>query len=941
MVMQSLYLCDWSKLFYSVFVVFFCVCLLAMPVELNADVKGCIEGRVTDAKDGDYLPGANVLLEGTNFGAATDRTGYFCILNIPAGSYEVTVSYVGYDEYSETVTISESNERVTLIVELNPRSIEMGEVLVTGLRQGQAKALSQQKSAESIKNIVDEEQMQLFPDVNSAEVLQRIPGVSIARDQGEGRYVLVRGTSPRLNSTSVNGVKVPSPEGGDRSVMLDVISADNLAGIEVTKAITPDMDGDAIGGAVNLKTKSALDYPGKVLSGTLGSGYNNLVGKGSFQGGLNYGDRFGADKNIGLMLSGSFQRRNLGSHNNEMDWGDVDDPSGGEYEWALKTMELRDYAIRRDRMTLSGNLDYRISEGNKFYLSGLFANYSDVETRRAMEIDPDNADFYNSPTNSPETAFASKIKDRTQTQMLYNIIAGGENQFAKFKMDYYFSYGYAQEEEPDKLGYTFELDEEPEVNLDLSDRDNPQWSIVGLDNGYEYNRTNYEFSKLQADTTLTTNRDIGTALNFEMPYSLAGYQAKLKFGGKMTLKKKDRDENVWKYKWKGDDEDATMDNFEEKQRDDILDGTYPAPISPNPEKVRDWFIENRESGLMKGELLMDDTYGATYDATEDVYAYYAMTTVNLGRLMLLGGFRHEITKIDYLGHEVIFDDEGDFDEVIERENAKTFSHILPMVHLRYKASERTNLRMALTTGIARPDYETLVPYKLIYHEDDEMEIGNPDLDPTTSVNFDLLGEHYFQNIGIISGGIFMKSLDKIIYPYIYDMPSDDPNYPDYEVETWIQGKKASLYGFEVHWQQQLTFLPGFLKHLGIYGNYTYTTSSATVGERKDLPLAGQSANMANVALSYEKGGFSGRVSMNFHGDYLEELGEDDDEDIYYDNHIQWDFSASQKLVGGLQLYLQAINLNNAPLRYYMGEVNRPIQREFYSWWFNAGLKFNL
>jgi len=132
-----------------------------------------------------------------------------------------------------------------------------------------------------------------------------------------------------------------------------------------------------------------------------------------------------------------------------------------------------------------------------------------------------------------------------------------------------------------------------------------------------------------------------------------------------------------------------------------------------------------------------------------------------------------------------------------------------------------------------------------------------------------------------------------------------------------------------------------LKNFGIYGNYTYTTSSATVGERKDLPLAGQSSSMANLALSYEKAGFSGRLSMNYHGKYLSELGESKEEDIYYDNHIQWDFSASQKLFGGLQVYLQAINLNNRPLRYYMGKSSRPTQQEYYSWWMHFGLNFTL
>ena len=778
--------------------------ILASPNALLAKARGTVEGRVVDAKSGDYLPGANVILAGTNYGTATDRTGSFFIMNIPDGTYDLTVSYVGYEEFKTSITLSETISRVTVDVALKVSYVKLGEVVVEGLMQGQAKALSQQKSAENIKNVVDEEQMQLFPDVNSAEVLQRVPGVSISRDQGEGRYVLVRGTSPQLNSMTINGVKVPSPEGGVRSVALDVISADNLAGIEVTKAITPDMDGDAIGGAVNLKTKSAMDYPGRVMSGTLGSGYNNLAGKGNYQTGLNYGNRFGANKNIGVMLSGSFQRNNRASNNNEIDWGDVEDPNGDDIPWAMKTLELRDYVLTRDRMTLSGNLDYLLNEGSKFHISGLFSNYKDVEVRRAMVIDPDNADFYNTATNISGAAFASEIKDRTQTQMLYNLIAGGENQFLKFKIDYKFSFGYSQEEEPDKLGYGFELDEEPEINLNLSDKDTPQWDIVDLADGYEYDRGNYVFDKLQADTTKTTNRDIGGEFNFEMPYSLAGNQATFKFGGKAVMKKKDRNENIWEYGWEGDD-DVTMDLFSEKQREDIFGGDYPAPVAPNPGKVRDWFVENRESGLLEGELLYDDTYGGTYDATEDVYAYYGMTTINFGRLMLLGGFRHEITKIDYIGHEVVFDDQGDYQETIERENAATFSHVLPMLHLRYRVSERTNFRAAFTTGIARPDYETLVPYKLIYWEDEAMEIGNPNLVPTTSMNFDLLGEHYFRNIGILSAGIFLKSLDKIIYPFQYDLSEDDPNYPDWEVVTSVQGEKASLSGFEIHWQQQLTF----------------------------------------------------------------------------------------------------------------------------------------
>jgi TonB-dependent receptor len=337
-------------------------------------------------------------------------------------------------------------------------------------------------------------------------------------------------------------------------------------------------------------------------------------------------------------------------------------------------------------------------------------------------------------------------------------------------------------------------------------------------------------------------------------------------------------------------------------------------------------------------VLYEDTDGGTYNASEDVFAYYGMTTVHFGDMMLLGGFRHEITKIDYTGHEVVFNEDGDYEGTTTLENKATYSNFLPMLHLRYRLTPRTNLRAAFTAGIARPDYETLVPFRIILREDEEMVLGNPDLVPTTAMNFDLLGEHYFQGIGILSGGVFYKRLDNIIYPSLYDM-SGGP-YDGYLVEQAVQGEEATLFGFELNWQQQLTFLPGFLKGFGIYANYTYTTSNATVNERKDVPLPGQAGNVANFALSYEKGGFSGRVSLNYHGSYLDFLGEDDESDIYYDNHLQWDFSASQNILGGLQVYLQAINLNNEPLRYYIGRTSRPTQREFYSWWMHGGLRYS-
>jgi len=901
---------------------------------LLAQARGRIVGRITDATSGDFLPGANVMLKGTTFGAASDREGRYRIDNIPPGTFNLVVSYIGYDEYAAEVTVSAGRDS-RQDIQLKQSFVEMKEVTVVGLREGQMKALTQQKTAANIKNIIDEEQMQLFPDVNSAEVLQRISGVAVARDGGEGRYILVRGTEARMNSMSINGEKIPSPEGGKRYVALDVIAADQLASIEVTKAITPDMDGNAIGGAVDLHTKSALDYPGRVFNATLGSGYNNMMSKGIYQGGFTYGNRFGTNQNLGLMFSGSYQQSNRGSENNEMDWGNVKDVNKVEIPWALKSMQTRDYEFQRNRMTFSGTMDYLLTENSKLYFRGIFSRYEDSENRRRLRIRPDKG-VYNSATDITKANIDAQLRNRDQNQTVYNLAAGGEHQFNKLKFDYRFSYSYAEEEEGRHLEGSFKLDKKPNMTLDLSNTDIPKWT-TSLAPGYEYDPNNFVLDGLEIHDNLTSDRDITGSFNIEIPYLLGGNQASFKLGGKTILKKKMRDEKIWEYGWEGDD-DVLMSQFPGSyEKSSYLDGNYSLPPYPDTDKIWNFFNTNK-GGLLEEELLYEDTDGGTYDASENVFAYYGMTTVNFGNAMLLGGFRHEITKIDYTGNQVLFDEDGDYEATTSLRNESTYSNFLPMLHLRYRATPRTNIRAAVTTGIARPNYETLVPYQIILREDEEMELGNPDLKPTTSINLDLLGEHYFQGIGILSGGVFYKRLDNIIYPSLYRLTSGP--YTGFKAEQAVQGEEATLLGFELNWQQQLTFLPGFLKSFGIYANYTYTTSSATVNERKDVPLPGQAGNMANFALSYERSGFSGRVSLNYHGSYLDALGEDDESDIFYDNHLQWDISASQTLIKGLQLYMQAINLNNSPLRYYIGQTNRPIQREFYSWWIHGGLKYS-
>lgn len=916
------------------------LCLLLVLFTIpNTDViaqkKGNVTGRVMDVDTEAYLPGANVMLEGTTFGAATDRSGIYRIPNIPPGTYTLVVSYIGYQNQSVEITIGDQGYTLTQDVTIKASNVKMQEVQIVGLAQGQTKALSTQKSSEKIMNVVSEEQMEKFPDINAAEILQRVPGITVQRDQGDGRYVQIRGTEPRLNAMTLNGVNLPSPEGSERQMQLDIIPADQLSSIEVVKAITPDMDGNAIGGAVNLITKSALDYEKTVFTATLGTGYAKLSEKPIFQGSFNYGTKFGANKDMGIMVGASYYRADRGSQNNEMEWDNIEDINGNEIPWALDELQLRYYDIVRERLGFTAAWDYMPNNDNRYSINAIYNNYTDIERRQRLRIRPGKGDYI-SENEVTEAAVERHLKSRDQVATLYSLMGNGENNFGIWTLDYSASYSYAQEKEDRHLEPTFEMDEDADLLLDISDPNNPKYKITNLADGYEMNAANFVLDELEWHDNLTTNTDISAKVNFKMPYSIGNNQSEFKFGGKMSLRKKDRVEDILLYKWDGD-EDLLMTQFAGEFRDDHLDGNYVFGPTTDFDKLDSFFKANK-SGFEE-EYLYEDSDAATYDATEDVFAFYAMTTINFDKLMFLVGVRNEITNTSYTGNEVIFDDAGDYFETNQVTADKSQNNVLPMVHLKYALNPQTNFRAAFTSGIARPHYEDLVPYSIVLDEDEEIERGNPDLVNTSSYGFDLLAEHYFSGIGVVSGGFFYKDMKDIIYYSVIE--EEGGMYDGYEVSQPINGGDATLYGFELNWQQQLSFLPGFLDGLGIFLNYTFTQSQADLEGREEPTLPGQAGNTGNIALSYQKAGFTGQVSLNYHDKYISEVGKDEDHDIYYKEHLQLDISANQRIMDGLSVYLQLVNTTNEPLSYYMGKTNRPIQREFYSWWMHVGVKYNL
>jgi TonB-dependent receptor len=887
------------------------VMLVALPLCTAAQpAAGTLTGRVTDAVSGEVLPGAGVTLEGTVLSAAVARDGAFLLTGVPAGTHTVVVSYLGHVTERAAVTV-QAGAIVTLNVVLRTETVYSEEVTVRAemIQEGQARALNQQRTAPNIMNIVSADQIGQFPDLNAAEAAQRIPGVSIERDQGEGRYVLVRGTEARLNSMLINGERIPSPEGEIRAVALDVVPADLLQAIEVSKAVTPDMDADAIGGTVNLVTQQAPERARALFS--VSGGFNELMsdaGQGAATGMV--GRRF-RDGRVGLVLAGSASSVNRGSDNFEVAYDDGD----------LEELEIRDYTVRRRRFGANGALDFRPSADTTYWVRGLVNRFSDLEYRRVtLNAVSDNE-------------LERELKDRLETQMIATGSFGGSRLTARgWEIDFSVSASYANEDEPEAYYTTFRQEDvefSPNVSATSIDPDNIQANPRNED------LDAYALDGISVEDNFTSDRDLVGAVNLRVPLATReGFTGFVKTGAKLRGKAKTQ----------------SASTIESETEDDVAFRPLIDPDFDPGTFIGGRYVPGPHVSPAAGRALHDrsdldtafdfETDGADYDANEQVLGAYAMAELYFGpKLLVLPGVRVEATWLDYRGNEVLFDDDGDYESTRPVSGSDNYAQVLPGVHVRYAVTPDANVRAAITRTLARPNYYDLVPYQFVIEEDREVELGNPALEPTTSWNVDVMAERYFKAVGVVSGGLFYKHLSDYIYGFRFE---GDRSGDRYEFTQPQNGGSARLVGLEFAFQSQLRFLPAPWDGLGLYANYTFTDSNTTYpGRDEDATLPGQSRHIGNLAVWYEKRGFSARASMNFHGKYASEVGGSVDEDIYYDNRRQFDVSISQTINRRVRIFADFLNLTNDPLRYYQGVTSRPVQEEYYSWWTSFGVKVGL
>lgn len=907
---------------------------------------GLITGRVVDATTGDPLPGAGVRLVGTTIGTATDLNGEFN-LRLDEGVVELECSYIGFRDITRQVNVP-ADGSVFVEIRMSSAMQELEAVTVSGTLQGQQRALNQQRSADNIKNVISAEQIGRFPDSNTAEALQRVPGININRNEGdgEGRYVGVRGLPAYFTNISINGEQTPSPEGGVRQTALDAIPADQLASIEVIKSITPDMDGDAIAGSVNLITRTANSREWRVTGTLAGEYQQNNAAEPGYQTSIQLAKRFGGPKDgngkFGALINYTVYKSNRNVDMVESGY-DIDPEDGITWE----EMELEDAFYIRNRVGLSGSFDYKPNDRTTVYLNTIFT--------QLYELDQSRRWFFE------ESAVGKRIKHRQEDQGVQSYNLGARHTFDKFDLDYEVSYSRGNATTPYEHLPVFGRDGGLDIKFNRDDVQMPVPISATLD-GKPFNfldDTQYKFLEYEHSGTSSVSNNITAKFNIERPFTLSGNKGTIKFGAKARqADKNDKTDFFNLYEFDGNQADGpSMEFFTSGSRvydRKLLGGDYWFGNSVEWEPVAAYVAANpSQFENVGGEGSTDfkeEVANRNYFLTENVYAAYAMGTLQLDKLTILGGLRYEATTLDVKTQ--IWD--ADNELILPVNESSNYGFLLPMLHLKYRLDNMTNFRFAVTKTYARPNFEDIVSDdKGIDREDEEAFIGNTALRPVQAWNFDLMAERYFGNVGIVSVGLFHKSLTDFIY-----QQARRQTYlgtPDILVFRSENGSDATLTGFELAWQQNLTMLPGILKGLGIYANYTRTFSDATYNNRAGATdsngnpivtevvnqLVGQSEHVFNAALSYQIGGFQARFAANYNSAFIAELEVNQNFDFSVASRWQFDASASQRISKAATVFVELVNITNAHNLTYYGTLNHPAERRSFGFWGRFGVKFDL
>lgn len=939
--------------------------LLVLLATINAkaqEIKGII------AEKGGVLPGATIRIKNTNKATTSDQNGKFRINGNQADKINLVISFIGFETLDTLVNIQGKSDLG--LIELKPASNALGNVIVKGFIAGsQSKAYSIKKNAIAIMDVVVADAIGKLPDRNAAEAIQRIQGVAVARYHGEADQATVRGTPFSWTSTLFNGSRLPSASVyGTRASILDAVPSEMIQRVEVSKAITPDMEADAIGGSINFVTKVAP--PKKVLNFSGAGGYNAFSQDGSSNGSVTYGNRFFKDK-LGVMISGAFWDRNWGT-----DSYDVSYNTGSTIALdrnSINSIMLKRYMGKRQTYGLTYGIEYKLNNNHTLFSRGLFDKFNDVRPVHESYIDYTNKRFqYNYRYSEYQTSltgfefggdhylgkevkldwlasdYTSKFYLETPPgnpnkglpiSTFRQKITGGFTGLSSNGKKYWIF------DSPDGIGQDPMLFNpalaDPNEKMDPSKLTLQQLVIYNLDteerdNNLQVNLTYQKSNSLKFKVGMKyrdkfRNTRFG-ATNVWVPNAALGISNSPALVPLASLNREDFPIGAGYF-------NGLANNYEQfivnpLTKDQLFDLYTPEKLTANG--MRD--VSPASNATNK------------YTANESVFSAYIMAEYKpLENLLVVGGLRNESTKTELNGNKLISTKVGTTTttSVNQVSLSNDYQNLLPMLHLKWSVNEKLNVRAAYTQSFARSNFSDLNPGENMDQTQNPITIsrGNPYLKPTKAVNFDLMAEYYLPNLGIISGGIFYKDLKDIVFSNRSYQSINNLNYLVTEASNISSGK---LSGIEIGFNKRFSKLPGFLSGLGLEANYTYIQSEAQVPvlgttrlDQTELP--NQSKDLYNVIAYYEKNGFMIRLAANYRGKSLETINQTLGKDFYTytDKNLTIDASASAQISKKIKAFVELNNITNEPLKTYMGDQRRITMIEWYSTRGQAGIRFEI
>ncbi len=929
--------------------------------------SGSINGIVTDGTNGSPLWGTNILVAGTSNGTTTNMDGKFRLTNIMPGKVLLVFRYVGYQTDSTSI-IFEKNQTYNISIILKPQAIQGKEVVVTAQLQGQQAAINQQLNSNSIVNIVSKDKIEALPDQNAAESLARLPGVSLERSGGEGQKVIISGLAPKYNNITINGIKIPSTDQVDRSVDLSSISPDMLAGIEVFKAITADMDGDAVGGTVNFVVKKAPDNFHSILKWQNGySSQQNYYG--NYKGSVDLSNRF-FNNLLGVVATANYQRADRSANEQDVQYSFSSQGATGA-NIQVDNLNLADIKDMRNRYGANLSLDYDLGNGvitaNSFWSK---TDQNELRRRKRYQI----------------------INGRTQyelrngnysTQLLSNGLQGNYN-LGIFQFDGQAAYSESNQNTPLEINDIFQ--ELSSLKPNIITTEGPQYIPMGVKDNL--NNTTFKESDINSYELIDISRtaQLNVKVNFDLGNDISGF---LKFGGKYRSNNRSRNNNqYWTSYFNVDslgmeqyqglstfyrdfalssNRKLLISNFlsPTDQVGKFLNGTYKFGPSLDLNSLEAFMNNMRNAKLYNGTSLF--TYNPlialqNYTALENITAYYVMAQVSITpRILFVPGVRVERTYSNYkstIGTPSSTDETPNLYGAKDTVGTINYYDILPMIQLKYKLNDWSNIRAAVTRTLSRPDYFNLVPWQQIDIQSQTINKGNPVLKHTRVWNFNLYFSAY-NKYGLFTVGSFYKELYDVSYLRISRVQGGV--YNGYTLTQPVNAEQPStVYGVEFDVQSNLALLPSpfdgivFSANLSLMKSITYypllNVSYKTIptppyvetiitNTERSGNMPEQANYLGNLAIGYEKGGFSGRISAIFQGKSLAVIGQSSEFDGYTDSSIRWDLSMQQHIYKGASLYIDANNLSNIPDKSFLGNEQFPTTVEYFGWTADLGIKY--